>query len=104
MIVAVACRGKDGTVYSGIPGVERHHHLINRMSPNTQHLPKGYFSGCGGVNQGFIDDKGNYLNRQEAAKHATECGQVEKGKAKVLRPDHPDYCFNGHTLYSEDLW
>lgn len=41
--------------------------------------------------QGFIDEKGNFYNRYEAAKIAKECGQLKDGK-EVER------------LLSEDLW
>lgn len=100
MIVAVAVIGKDGKIYTGEPFKERHHHIINRMSPERQKLPYGFFKGG---EQGFIDDKGNYLNRAEAAKHAIECGQVIAGEEKVKREGY-SRPFNGHTLYSEDLW
>jgi hypothetical protein len=39
--------------------------------------------------QGFIDEDGNFLTRHEAARHAFECGQIEKEQT---------------TLFSEDLW
>ena len=40
--------------------------------------------------QGFLTDKGEFLNRVEAKKHAQACGQII------------DTEFN--ELYSEDLW
>lgn len=42
--------------------------------------------------QGFIDAKGNFLNRKEAKKRALTCGQI-------LRPLH-----DSEDLYSENLY
>ena len=28
--------------------------------------------------EGFVDDKGNFLNRKESAVHAFECGQINE--------------------------
>lgn len=41
--------------------------------------------------QGFLNEHGEYLTRQEAAREAFKCGQI-----KELSP--------GQELYSEDLW
>ena len=41
---------------------------------------------------GFIDDKGNFLDRKEAAKHAFECGQLPNDKKCP------------EVIISEDLW
>ena len=51
------------------------------------------------LEQGFIDHKGNFLNRKEALQHAIDCGQIcEKiADAKTSGRDFP-------TLISEDLW
>jgi hypothetical protein len=42
--------------------------------------------------QGFVDDKGNYLRREHAMVEALKCKQVEKGKT-----------FNPRELFSEDI-
>lgn len=42
--------------------------------------------------QGFLTSRGQYVDRQEAARIALEAGQIER-----LR-------FNKHELFSEDLW
>ena len=48
--------------------------------------------------QGFIDHKGNFLNRQEALIHARECGQLS-----ITHEDYQkEHCLN--ELYSEDLY
>ena len=46
------------------------------------------FKGC---EQGFLNDKGEFLNRRDAAKEALECGQIQK----LNWPPN---------LYSEDLY
>lgn len=48
--------------------------------------------------QGFIDHKGNFLDRREALVHARECGQLSETH-KYYQED------NGiGVLYSEDLY
>ncbi len=95
MIVESAIQLEDKSVFRG----KRHHNVIHLISTTAP----GYRDGekilkpVIGV-QGFVDDKGNFLNRKEAAQHALECGQVETGKAKF------QHIFNGETLYSEDVW
>ena len=79
----------DGKIFTG----HRHHNIIN--STKERGLPFGYFRK--GI-QGFTDDKGNFLNREQAAKHAIQCGQVIEGQAKVK------HIFNGKELFSEDLY
>ncbi len=49
---------------------------------------------------GFINHKGEFLDRKEAYKHALECGQINQ-HAKWYREDHND---NTEELYSEDLY
>lgn len=50
--------------------------------------------------QGFINHKGEFLDRKEAYKHALECGQISQ-HAKWYREDSND---NTEELYSEDLY
>lgn len=48
--------------------------------------------------QGFIDDKGNFLNRCEAYVHACQCGQLSATTRQYKEE-------KGETeLYSEDLY
>ncbi len=67
---------KDGKIYTG----HRHHNILNSA------VPFGFLKD--GV-QGFVTDSGKFLNREEAAKYAFDCGQINK---------------ETKTLYSEDLW
>jgi hypothetical protein len=50
------------------------------------------------IAQGFIDDKGNFLDRKEALIHAIKCGQLSQTH-RWYREDH-----NINELYSEDLY
>ena len=80
MIKCAAIRiGKD--VYTG----RRHNNIIEELVKK-----KGMKSPIYGE-QGFVDDKGKFFNRLEAAKHALECGQIKKLKWPP-------------KLYSEDLY
>jgi len=69
---------KNGTVYTG----KRHCNIINDNYPKV-----GRF-GHPDI-QGFVTDDGRFVNRQEAAKIAFECGQTKEYK---------------QTLYSEDIY
>lgn len=74
----------DGVIYTG----RRHCIIIN--STQERGLPFGYFRK--GV-QGFVDDKGNFLDRAQAGQHALDCGQLKKLRYEYLK-----------ELFSEDLW
>jgi hypothetical protein len=76
MIVASAIK-KDGVVYTGL----RHNNILCDRSRPFGFLKFGI--------QGFVTDTGEFLDRQQAACHAFECGQVD--------------CIQ-KTLFSEDLW
>lgn len=62
MIVAAALRTKDETIHTA-----RHHANFG-----------DFLSG----EQGFINERGEFLSREEAAKHAIECGQTSFKKLK----------------------
>lgn len=85
MIVAAAILF-EGKVYVGIHGKDRHHDVIRNIvrETGTKYVPNH--------GNGFIDDKGTFMHREEAGQHALACGQL-----KSLR-------YNGKKLYSEDLW
>lgn len=79
MIVASAIL-KNGEIYTG----KRHSDIFRDT------LPLGCLKGDDSI-QGFVTDKGKFLNRIEAGQHVLKCGQI-----KELRCDN--------QLYSEDLW
>jgi len=63
----------NGQVYVGAEG-KRHSDVIRDMVEIHWVKPP-----VGGT-QGFIDHNGAFLNRQDAAKHAFECGQLPHDK------------------------
>lgn len=50
------------------------------------------------ITEGFINHKGEFLDRKEALAHALECGQLSETH-KYYQEDH-----NINELYSEDLY
>ena len=50
------------------------------------------------IAQGFIDQDGEFLNRQEAFSHALDCGQLSATTRVCKRTNKED------ELYSEDLY
>lgn len=56
------------------------------------------FIGISEVEEGFLDNKGKFLTREEAFNHAVEIGQLSMTTYQVK-------CTNSETeLYSEDLY
>jgi hypothetical protein len=78
----------EGKVYTG----KRHHNVIATIVAETGKRVGGQWP------QGFVTDDGEFVDREEGARIALACGQVVTGKAVV------QHVFNGHTLYSEDLY
>ena len=67
-----------------LPAPNRHHHVIR------------YIGGIRGPDiQGFLDNRGKFLNRREAMRVARAAGQL-------IRPAVGGY--QGPLLFSEDLW
>jgi hypothetical protein len=90
MIIGVAIKDKDtGCIYS-LSKPNRHHHLfpylINLLGYDES--KKIRLSG----KQGFVDDKGEFYNRQDALDHANKYNQVKTKHGMKSE------------LYSEDLW
>lgn len=48
--------------------------------------------------EGFINHKGEFLDRKEALQHAIQCGQLSQSN-KWYKEDHKE-----NELYSEDLY
>jgi hypothetical protein len=98
-LTRVAIRS-NGIVYS-LPAPHRHHHILwilakrrgNEGVPDVadEHLLTETVTG-GNDSQGFLDETGAYLNRQEAKARAELTGQIKNGK------------IIGGVLTSEDLW
>lgn len=89
MITQVALRTRDGLVWS-LPRPKRHGHVIHLVHVTIGDKVEACKLLADHV-QGFVNDKGVFLDRQEAYREAFACGQTTK------LADPPD-------LYSEDLW
>ena len=74
---------RDGIIYS-LPKPNRHHNIFAIMPPLDED----------GDIEGFIDNNGKFLNRDEAYMVAINFGQINR------RPGG----YNGPKLFSEDLW
>lgn len=84
MITHVAIK-YNGKIYS-LPKPNRHHHVI-RMIPG----------GIAGPDiQGFLTDKGVFLDRYDAYNYAVLHGQLKRDEGKMS--------YQGNQLFSEDLW
>jgi hypothetical protein len=78
----------DGVIYS-LPRPNRHHHVIRLIASINGVGIKGPDV------QGFLDENGEFLNRQGAFIRAQRTGQI-------IRPKVGGY--RGGDLFSEDLW
>jgi hypothetical protein len=88
MITHVAIRF-NGIIYS-LPKPNRHHNVIRHIVDTTGVK----YVDAHGIDQGFLDDTGAYLNRKQALRHALTCMQV---KENTMGPKLGE-------LYSEDIW
>lgn len=52
------------------------------------------------IEQGFIDNKNNFLTREEAYEHAKMCGQI----CEKIIYERENGCVGGKKMISEDLW
>lgn len=90
----------NGIVYS-LPAPNRHHHILwilakRKGLPNVPSVDDEHLlverAEEGSESQGFLDELGQYLNRQDAEDNAFHNNQVKNGK------------LIGGPLTSEDLW
>lgn len=93
MIVGVAVRNSDGSIYS-LPKPARHCHLSKAYNDSSREsgwdIPwEGWEGRVLAGEQGFITDTGAFLDREAAAAHAYRCRQIAKRKRE---------------LFSEDVW
>ena len=82
----------DGIIWT-LPRPARHHHIVWVMNKIGETLSDDHPVMIYRREQGFIDDKGTFFNRIDAAVIAKECKQLLNGK--LLAPPR---------LFSEDLW
>ena len=85
MIKSAAIPTDDGRVFSG----HRHCDILNTNAVRENGV---VISSLKGGEQGFLTDQGLFLNREMAATHAIECGQI-----KALK-------FSKTKLFSEDIY
>jgi hypothetical protein len=90
MILGVAIKIGDH-IEIRLPKPNRHCHCFSYFEELTGKPATATGLRTGGENQGFYTDKGVYLNREQALKHAKRCGQIINNDAK-------------HYLFSEDVW
>lgn len=83
-IVCAACRWPDGHIILGIRHFSPDMHLSAKLQ-GYEHVP--------GIDQGFVDQYGRFLTRQEAYEVA-----VKQGQYKPYEPYTPG------ALFSEDLY
>ncbi len=87
MIDRAAIIAADGKIIT-VPRPGRHHNVIWYMVGEL-----GYHPPIIGE-QGFVNEKGEFLNRIEAKAEAIRCNQIIPGQG---RGEYPE-------LYSEDVW
>lgn len=75
IIITLAAIGKNGIVYTG----KRHAYILN-----DNRRPKGFLKDG---TQGFITDEGEFVNREQAAIIAFECGQIDTLKKELFSED-----------------
>ena len=90
MIVKAAIKDGDGNIHD-VPQPGRHSDVLVEGDNSVQ---------------GFTDEAGKFYNRNEAAKHAVDCGQQfycssPVDSTKRFKCEVPAVPF---TLVSEDLW
>lgn len=90
MIIGVAVKIGD-CIEVRLPKPNRHCHCFWHFEKVTGKTAPSTGLGTGGDNQGFYTDKGIYLNRRQALKHAKRCGQLVNQEARGY-------------LFSEDIW
>jgi hypothetical protein len=90
MIIGVVVKVGDN-IEVRLPAPSRHHHCFAYFAEVTGKFAPATGLRTGGVYQGFYTDKGVFLDREKAFKHAKRCGQLINQEAK-------------RALFSEDIW
>jgi hypothetical protein len=75
IMITLAAIGKDGIVYIG----KRHAYILN-----DNRRPKGFLKNG---TQGFITDKEEFVDREQAAIIAFKCGQIDTLKKELFSED-----------------
>lgn len=95
MIVAAAIRINHAVISMAAPS--RHHDVLRQINGlyDPEDRPHWTYES---ETQGFITDKGEFLNRRDAFQHTIDCGQGQPRRRKGAAN------YQGEELYSEDLW
>lgn len=80
-----------------VPAPGRHHHVLHAMHGQFKGERDRTLVSHECEVQGFLTDKGEFLNRRQALEHAKACGQ-----SLVRNKNSGSY--QGPELFSEDLW
>lgn len=95
MIVAAAVRINHAVISMAAPC--RHHDILRQIAGLYDPADRPHWTyECEA--QGFITDKGEFLNRRDAFQHTIDCGQGQPRRRKGAAN------YQGDELYSEDLW
>jgi hypothetical protein len=79
-----------------VPAPGRHHNVLHSLHDNFKAPRERAHESYAGEVQGFLTDKGEFLDRRAAFQHVKECGQP------MIRQMGVGY--QGDELFSEDLW
>lgn len=102
MIVAAACRINQ--MICTMPQPARHHDILHQIHGFKVDILEGAESKIQYYDyiEGFITDKGEFLERKMALIHAREHGQGTPRRDAMIASGYKAY--DGDELYSEDLW
>lgn len=92
MITGVAMKSRSTELVTTLPKPNKHSDVIHAC-----YQLFGKQMSHGEWVQGFVDDKGQFLDRHDAAKHVLECNQELTERAFETAP-YKD------ILFSEDVW
>lgn len=95
MIVAAAVQINCAVISMAAPA--RHHDILRQIAGLYQPDDRPHWT-YENETQGFITDKGEFLNRRDAFQHTIDCGQGQPRRRKGAEN------YRGEELYSEDLW
>lgn len=101
MIVAAAIQ--YGPLIMSRPAPCRHHDVLQSVMGMLIYQDERDDINSNAV-QGFLNDKGEFLDRRAAYMHVLGCGQGLP-RREYLRKNYPERNFyDGDELFSEDLW
>jgi hypothetical protein len=104
MIVAAALQYAHITL--SMPKPARHHDVLHQLYGMLEDANEGKTNNIANIQamcvQGFIDDQGNFLDRNTALIHAREHGPGTPRRDAFIKAGRTVY--DGDELFSEDIW